>query len=163
MEFLIGAGGHPMAAGFTIETEKIGEFKTKIEDFSKKTISPDILEKSLKVDCELKLDDVSMNVYDQIQKLAPFGIGNFEPVFWAEARVEDVRTIGKEGKHLKMCVSGLQTTDYRLRYDAIGFNFGDWAPKIKIGDVISIAYCLDLNVFNGTTKLQLKVKDLARF
>jgi len=83
--------------------------------------------------------------------MAPFGLGNPEPVFASEVTVQDLHTVGAEGKHLKLRAGG---------FDCIAFNQGTKASEIKIGDKINIAYILDLNTFNGRQNLQLKIKDI---
>lgn len=150
-EILINAGGHPMAAGFTIKTEKILEFKNQINLLASAKITDDLLEKILKINCELKIEEINMELYKKIQELAPFGMGNPEPVFASEVTVKNIRTVGTENKHLKLVVDG---------FDAIGFNLGNLAAKLKIGDKISVAYNVDLNIFNGKQNLQLKLKDV---
>lgn len=148
---LINAGGHPMAAGFTIETTKIAEFKKLITVFASKNISPEIQEKKLRVDTEIPIDFMNFELYKLLTQFAPFGIGNPEPVFASDVILNSFRTVGAEGKHLKLVVNGL---------DAIAFNKGELAPQLKVGQQLSLAYSLDLNTFNGKASLQLKVKDI---
>ncbi|MCL4390283.1 MAG: single-stranded-DNA-specific exonuclease RecJ [Patescibacteria group bacterium] len=148
---LINAGGHPMAAGFTIETAQIENFKLKIENLARDKISEEMLQKTLRVDCRLDLQAINMNLYDDLARLAPFGIGNPEPVFASQGTIQNLRTVGADGKHLKLAVDG---------FDAIAFNQGPLAAKLKVGQEISLAYCLALDTFNGNHKLQLKIKDI---
>ena len=150
-ELLINAGGHPMAAGFTIETSKISNFKFQIENLAREKITSEMLERVLRVDCELKLEKIDMDLYNSLARFAPFGIGNPEPVFASTVTIQSLRTVGQEGKHLKLVVD---------HFDAIAFNRGNLIGKLKAGDKIKIAYNLDLNSFNGTQNLQLKVKDI---
>lgn len=150
-KLLINAGGHPMAAGFSISTEKITEFKEKINSYAKLKITEEMLKKTLRVDMELPINLITLQLYEQITKLAPFGMGNPEPVFGSEVTIQNLRTVGQEGKHLKLVVNGL---------DAIAFNLGSLLPKLKVGDPIKIAYSIALDTFNYNHKLQLKVKDI---
>lgn len=150
-EILLNAGGHPMAAGFSIETSRISEFRRLISDYAKEKITDDLLERSLRVDCVLKLNQITMDLYQEIQKMAPFGMGNPEPVFASSVTIDNIRAVGQEGKHLKLVVNSL---------DAIGFNLGNWLPKIKVGDSVKIAYSISLDTFNFNHKLQLKVRDI---
>ncbi len=172
-ELLINAGGHPMAAGFTIETNKISEFKTQISELAAKKISPEMLQKTLRIDCELSLQEINMDLYKDLARLAPFGLGNPEPVFCSQVTVQSFRTVGAEGKHLKLTVAvslSLITgsspvasdkfTSDNVVFDAIAFNMGHLASNLKIGQEIELAYNLDLNIFNGSQTLQLKVKDI---
>lgn len=116
-----------------------------------------MLEKTLKIDCELDLAAVNMDLYNSLARFAPFGIGNPEPVFTSEVRIESIRTVGQENKHLKLTIFSPQKASPS---EAIAFNQGSLVSKLKIGDRIKIAYSLDLNTFNGSSKLQFKIKDI---
>jgi len=155
---LINAGGHPMAAGFTIETGNIEKFKIKISNYAQTKITPDMLERTLRIDCNLDLDFISLDFYQQLQQFSPFGIGNPEPVFESEVTIDSLRTVGQENKHLKLTVCHPELVSGSI--DAIAFNKGELASQMKVGDRIKIAYSLDLNTFNGRQTLQLKIKDI---
>ncbi len=150
-DILINAGGHPMAAGFTIETTQIDNFRRRIIKIASEKIDSEMLEKVLRIDCELNLSDLTMDLYTEISQMQPFGIGNPEPVFASGVTIQDLRTVGTEGKHLKLKAGG---------FDCIAFNQGKKAQELKIGNKINVAYNLDLNVYNGRSNLQLKIKDI---
>lgn len=150
-DLLINAGGHPMAAGFSIETVQIAKFKDRIEKIASEEITVEMLEKTLRIDCPLDLKAATMELYQTISQMAPFGLGNPEPVFASEATVQDIRTVGAEGKHLKLKASG---------FDCIAFNQGKKASGLTVGNTIDIAYTLDLNTWNNRQNLQLKIKDI---
>ncbi len=109
-DFLLNAGGHPMAAGFSIETERIYDLRIKIQEFAKQKITDEMLERTLRVDCELDLSVLNVDFYLQLLSLEPFGLGNPEPVFCSNVQVEQVKQVGQEGKHLKMVVGGVHET-----------------------------------------------------
>jgi single-stranded-DNA-specific exonuclease len=159
-EHFINVGGHPMAAGFTIETAKISLLQTLLVEAAEEAIDKNALIKSINIDCELPLEIVSQQLYEAIQKLSPFGIGNAEPVFVSRgAIVKDIRAIGKESKHLKLNVKCPMSN---VQYDAIGFSMGDREKGIKVGDAIDIVYTIDENIWNGRRSLQLKIKDIQK-
>ncbi|MDO8582992.1 MAG: DHHA1 domain-containing protein [bacterium] len=148
--FLVDAGGHPMAAGFTIETIKLLEFQKALEDKAQLLLTDDLLTRSLKIDCELPLEFVDINLYEALQKLSPFGMGNPEPTFLSKnVVVEDLRLVGAEGKHLKLRLNGIE---------AIAFGMG--SLKLNVGDKVNIVYTIDENEWNNEKKLQLKIKNL---
>src|SRR6185369_4209714 len=78
---LINVGGHPMAAGFTIETAKIAVFKKTLEKKADEFLTEEILTRNLKIDCELPFSLITQKLYQSLQQLAPFGMQNAEPVF----------------------------------------------------------------------------------
>ncbi len=156
---LVNAGGHPMAAGFTVETGNLGALQEAFEKLAGEQVSEELLQRILKIDCELPLDSITQDLYDSLQQLQPFGMANPEPVFVSKGvKVEDIRAIGVEKKHLKLRVS----QDSFAVYDAIAFGMGEYISEIKIGDAIDIAYVVDENEWNGNKKLQLKIKDIKK-
>lgn len=151
-DLLIDVGGHPMAAGFTVETANLKTLQVNLEAFAEKEITDDLLIKTLKIDMEIPLESITQSLWKALADFAPFGIGNPEPVFATRnVTLSEVRLVGKEGKHLKFKVDG---------FDAIAFGFGALYPELKTNNSIDIAYCLDMNEWNGSRKLQLKVKDI---
>ena len=155
---LINAGGHPMAAGFTVETEKLTQLQETLELLAEEQVTETMLVRSVKIDCELPVTMMTQEVYDAMQCLAPFGMANAEPVFASRnVIIHSLRTIGQEGKHLKL---ELGIKNSQLRINAIGFGFGEYREKIKPGDTIDIAYVIDENEWNGKKSLQLKIKDI---
>lgn len=148
-ELLIDVGGHPQAAGFTLETAKIEIFKEKLE----KTIEKIDFAKdgSLEIEGELNPQKITKKMVEVIKHFEPFGIGNNKPV-WASLKVPvyDLKTVGS-GKHLKFRMGDLE---------AIAFSKGDWAEKIKKGQPVDLAYYLEINKFNGSENLQLKVLEI---
>ncbi len=160
-ELLVNAGGHPMAAGFTIKTSEIANFKLQIESFAKEKITPELLERTLKVDCEISLDKVNYDLFSLLSALEPYGIGNPQPVFCSEAEVLNIRTMGAIGQHLKLVIASPISHRTKQSFEAVMFNASQWAAKLKAGDRIKIAYSLDLNSYNGKTTLQLKIKDIS--
>ncbi len=156
---LVDAGGHPMAAGFTVETTKLIKLQKALENRAELVLNEDLLTRSLRIDCELSLDLIDSSLYKSLQELSPFGMGNPEPTFISKSVVEDVRIIGAEGNHLKLVVSG-QKSD--VKFSAIAFGMGEMFAKIKIGDKIDIVYTIDENEWNEEKRLQLKIKDISR-
>ncbi len=156
--FLVDAGGHPMAAGFTVETTKLVKLQEILEDRAELILNENLLTRSLRIDCELPLSFIDIKLYESLQKLAPFGMGNPEPTFISRnVAVEDMRLVGAEGKHLKLKIKDQKSN---IPLDGIGFGMG--GAKIHIGDKVNIVYVIDENEWNGNKRLQLKIRDLRK-
>jgi single-stranded-DNA-specific exonuclease len=69
--------------------------------------------------------------------------------------VKDARIVGANGKHLKLTVAG-QTAIF----DAIAFGMGEIYPRLRPDTRIDVAYTIDMNYWNGSKRLQLKIKDV---
>lgn len=155
-EFFINVGGHPMAAGFTIETQKIEEFKSALEELAEKAILDELLSKTLTIDCALPFSFITPELYLQVQTLAPFGMGNSQPVFISKGiTIRDTRLLGKEKKHLRFI---LQDETSGKLFEAIAFGMGALSGELQPDDIVDVVYTLDENTWNGNTKLQLKIK-----
>lgn len=171
-DYLVDVGGHPMAAGFTVETEKLEILQEKLESIAQNLLGEKHFVRKLKIDCELQMDIIDENFNDVIQKLYPFGVGNPEPTFMSKkVLVLDMRLVGNDGKHIKLRLAQFQTQNSTLRlrsgqalktqnYDAIGFGLGERSKEFNIGDKISIVYSIEMNEWNGNKRLQLKIKDI---
>jgi single-stranded-DNA-specific exonuclease len=156
-EHFVSLGGHPMAAGFSVETTKLAMLQELLETKAETLVTEDLLQRILKIDCELPFAALNRDLYDSLQQLAPFGMNNPEPVFATKnVTLTNFRVLGKEGNHLKLVLKQ-ETGD---TFDAIAFGMGELGTKLSVGDKIDLAYSLDENTWNGETKLQLKVKDI---
>lgn len=155
-DMLIDGGGHPMAAGFTIETAKLELFSRKIRQASKRLLTDEILAKKLKVDLEVPYDILSFGLTKKMARLAPYGIGNPTPTFATKGvEVKSSKAVGRDYKHLKLTLTKDDKT-----LDAIAFSFGNLSRVLTNGVKIDVAYNLEENTWNGDTHLQLKVKDI---
>lgn len=153
-EFLVDGGGHPMAAGFSIKTQYIESFKQNITKYAQKNISDDLLEKRIEVECELTRRDITKQNHQIIERLAPFGVANPNPLFLTRGMtIEDVRSVGAQNQHLKLQVDG---------FGAIGFNMGQLRSELRPGYKLDLVYSLSEDNYNGKSQIQLKIKDLAR-
>ena len=150
-EYLIDAGGHPMAAGFTIETRHIETFSRKINAYAQGKLTEDLLERVINIECELEKSDINSKTLSQIKTFEPYGIANPQPVFLTKGiLVEDVRGVGQDNKHLKLQLDNI---------GAIGFNMGEERSRLRPGYLIDVVYTIDSDRFNGRSKIQMKIKD----
>jgi len=151
---LIDVGGHPLAAGFTIETKQIALFQEKIQEYADAHITEEMLNRTLSIDLELPIQMITEDFWETLKDFEPYGLGNPEPVFATrQVTATDVRRIGKDQKHLK----------FRLQHstlDAIGFNMGNFYPQLNTNNPVDIAYMIDMNEWNGKRNIQLKIKDI---
>jgi single-stranded-DNA-specific exonuclease len=157
-DLLIDVGGHPMAAGFTVETKNLEALQKRLEQVVSETLDDSFLVRSLKIDLSISLQSVTEELWNNIRGFEPFGFGNPEPVFsTAGVSIVDMRLVGMEGKHLKLRV---KDTVSDTIVDAIAFSMGPLYGVLKQGSPVDIAYTVDMNTWNGKKNLQLKIKDL---
>lgn len=143
-----------MAAGFTIETAKLAQLQNALETTAAVELTEDLLTRNLKIDMELPFSQLSQELFQALQQLAPFGMANSEPVFATRGvTVESTRVLGKDASHLKLMLS-----QGHKSFEAIAFGMGALSSELKVGSKVDIAYKLDENTWNGQTKLQLVIK-----
>lgn len=151
-------GGHKKAAGLTVKKNLMKDLYNKLTAFAEHELNDKDIMPKLNIDAEISLANLSRDFWDEIQKLEPHGYGNPKPVFATRnISVSNVRTMGREEKHLSLNVS-----DKERFIRAVGFEMGDLAKKIKPGDKIDIAYNLELNSWNGNEDLELRLVDVKR-
>jgi single-stranded-DNA-specific exonuclease len=157
-DLLIDVGGHPMAAGFTLETKHIDAFTMRMRELARKLITEDMLQKKILIDACIPLSCITEDLWDKLQTLEPFGFGNPEPLFVTrKIQIVNMRMVGAEGKHLKVKIQDPET---KQLFDAIAFGFGTQFSLISSDLLFDIVYTIDMNVWNGKRTLQLKIRDL---
>jgi len=134
--------------------------KQRLIKGAEKQITGEMLNKTLKIDMELPLPAVSLNLWEEIKKLQPFGLGNPEPSFSSKAMVKSFRTVGSDSKHLKLSLALITNCSIANCFSAIAFNMGNLAEKLEIDQKVEIAYNLSLNIWNNTQNIELKIKDI---
>jgi len=156
-DLLVDVGGHPMAAGFTVETKNISKLKTFFEQQSVDAISETLFTRSLVVDTEIQSSLITKSLCRDLVAFAPYGLGNYEPVFVSRGFIIDqIRKIGAKLNHLK-----LKLKDNKKNIiDAVAFGMGDRADALSVGTSVDVAYTIDENVWNGITTVQLKLRDI---
>lgn len=154
-------GGHPGAAGFTLKGKKyLEDFKKRITAIAEEELRGQDLSVKLEIEGELDLADLNWELFEQIEKFEPFGSGNPKPIFLIKnLRVESVRTVGNDNKHLKLF---LKHDNMVKSFEAIGFGMGNLISEIKYEDLVDIVCEINLNEFNGTRKLELRLVDLRK-
>lgn len=154
---LLSAGGHPMAAGLSLKKENLGEFREAFIKLCAQKITPEMFTRKLMIDAEIELNDIADELYYRLEELKPFGIGNARPVFATrDARVVEARPVGKGQAHLKMTLQAPSGD----KVPVIGFGFGSKAAQLSQAGVVTMAYTIDENIWNGRRELQLRVKDI---
>jgi len=152
---ILEGGGHPMAAGFSIETIKIKEFRLKINELNKEKLTDEILERKLKIDMQTSFENITKELVEELKKFEPVGPGNFSPVFTTSGvEVAEVKPVGSEGKHLK-----LKLSQNGIVFNAIWFNANHSSSPV-LNSSVNIAYAIEENVWNNKTSIQLKIRDI---
>lgn len=158
-ESLARFGGHSQACGFTvIGDDNLEKFKAGMLQAADEVLAGADLSPKLDIDAKVTLREINWELWEELEKFEPFGEGNPKPVFAAFGlTVEQVQPVGADGKHLRLMAGQAGRT-----HKFIGFSFGEWCSKLTIGDIIDVAFELDINEWNGNRELQLRIVDLRK-
>ncbi len=156
---LLEVGGHPMAAGFKVETAKIEQVKVRLKALTKIQISELHLKPSIDIDCILPPPLQSLETAEQLLTLAPYGAGNREPVFLLQdMQVLASSVIGKEGKHLKVSFLPKEGKPNQV-VSAIGFGMGPKIEEYSPQSWVSLVGHLQINQWNNKKTLQFVIRN----
>ncbi|MFK7769036.1 MAG: single-stranded-DNA-specific exonuclease RecJ [Mariniblastus sp.] len=156
-QHLIRFGGHPAAAGLTIDPKNIDAFR---EDFCEQVInqvSVEDLVPDLDIDAEVLIGHITLNMMNELEKLAPFGQSNPTPVLCATGvqLAAPAKTMGKEGNHLDL---RLKQHDSTIR--AIAFGKGEWTEELADENAFyDFAFKPVINEFRGYRNVELQLID----
>lgn len=156
-------GGHPMAAGFSLDPHKVEAVTKLLWQKAKTEISPELLSPRLELECWLPNQLISTELLKAQSQLAPFGQGNPEPlVAWQDLEVLKVSTMGAVNQHLKLLVAPKQyESDSPYPLTCLAWRQAESLQHIQTKQSISIAGVLEENSWNGQSKLQIVLKDVA--
>lgn len=149
-------GGHSQAAGMSLSKENLEALKQFLNKRVEEKYHHLLGKPVLKVDHPISLKHMTTEFVHRLASFKPFGVGNEQPLVLLEATPQQIRRIGADGQHLK-----LQFYQHGEMVEAIGFDFGKFAPFISQGAAVSVVGELQLNEWNGNVTVQLNVKDLA--
>ncbi|MDO1583853.1 single-stranded-DNA-specific exonuclease RecJ [Rhizobium oryzicola] len=158
---LVKGGGHAMAAGLTVEREKLGALRGYFEQVAAATVPVLVAAHTLKIDGALSASGATLALIDQLEQAGPYGSGHAQPIFALPAhRLTDSRLIGTS--HVK---ATLQSAD-GTRLEAIAFRaaetpLGDFLLKSR-GTQMHVAGSLSADHWQGSRRIQLRILDAAR-
>lgn len=150
-------GGHPMAAGMTLNLEDVSALRERINRQAEAVLTEEDFIPVQDVDLCCRLEDITVDSIAEMNMLAPFGTGNPKPfVLVSDVKIDDSRKIGANKNHLKLVLA-----DGENKLDCIGFYKGAIEDGIVPGAKISIVGELSINEWNNRKKPQLMIKDAA--
>ncbi len=145
-------GGHKAAGGFSFAANNLSALEQKLSEFAYQYLKQEHLKPLVKIDAQASLQQVGQPLYQEIDSLQPWGIGNPFPVFWTpNVIVKQQRKIGKNQAHLKLV---LQEEDSDTEIKAIAWRWGEYCPLPK---KLDIAYKLQENHWQGTSNIELEL------
>ncbi len=152
-ELLIRHGGHALAAGVTIHRSKLDEFRSRLNELARRSLSPEALQPLLRLDGEVGLEEISFDCLAQLERLRPTGQGNPPVQFLARnlTHLRPLQRVGPGREHVKMWI-----TDGTTSHEALWWGAGK--ESLPVGR-FDLAFIPQLHQYNGRQLVQLKVLD----
>ncbi|NJL83073.1 MAG: single-stranded-DNA-specific exonuclease RecJ [Chloroflexaceae bacterium] len=141
-------GGHHAAGGFSLMAEKFLGFRQRLSEFAHRCLQPHHLKPSIKPDAYLSFSDITRELFNEIESLQPWGIGNEFPIFWTpEVQILKQQIVGK--KHLKVKLRDRSGKEL----EGIAWRWGEYHLPSRV----DVAYKLQENRWNGLLKIELEL------
>lgn len=148
-------GGHPMAAGLSMEEKNVELFRRRLNDNC--TLTEQDLIPKIMIDVPMPISYLSKKLTEQLKVLEPFGKGNSKPLFAQKnLRAVGIRVLGRNRNMAKM----LLIDENGIKMDAVYFGEAqEFVDFVQAHDTISVTYYPEINVFQGRENLQVVIKN----
>ena len=154
-DLLVRYGGHPAAAGFTIPTRHIDEFRRRLGEFVTSHTTEQDLVRTRKYDVQVDPQSLGDDLFAELTRMGPFGMGNPTPYLMIpKVRPMAVRAIGKDRTHLKLRIPRQSGNPI----DALWWGRADLVDLMKTSEVDLLGQ-LGENIYQGRRTLQFEIKD----
>ena len=154
-DLLVRFGGHRMAAGVTIERERVADFARRFNEVAAAHLTPDDLIPDVFIDLEVAIECANDDLEKMLRHFEPFGVGNPTPVLVARGvrLAGEPRTVGANGLKLRLSTGAGEL-------EAIGWGMAQRFDEFKGVPLVDIAFRLERDEFRGTSRLQARIADL---
>lgn len=148
-------GGHPMAAGLSMEEKNVELFRRRLNDNC--TLTEQDLIPKIMIDVPMPISYLSQKLTEQLKVLEPFGKGNSKPLFAQKnLRAVGIRVLGRNRNVAKMFL----IDENGIKMDAVYFGEAqEFVDFVQAHDTISVTYYPEINVFQGRENLQVVIKN----
>ncbi len=148
-------GGHSMAAGFSICNEKLPVLRERLCAYAREVLR-DLADPLHELETELAPEEITLETYSDLMRLAPFGMGHPTPRFLLRsAKIVELRTVGNGSRHLK-----LRIESGGREFSAIGFSLGEFAYEVGQARQVGLAFKLGCDMWTGRPQVQLEIEDI---
>lgn len=154
-EFFERYGGHSMAAGFSLRTEKLPILRERLCAYAREALR-DLGDPVYELEAELVPEEITLETYKDLLRLAPFGMGHPTPRFLLRAaKIIEARTVGNGSQHLKLRIAA-----GGKEFSAIGFSLGEFAYEVERASTVGLAFKVGCDTWIGRPQVQLEIEDI---
>ncbi len=148
-------GGHALAAGLTIDESQIEAFRHEFCEYVREHFDLSAHPPELEIDTEFPLSVFTLDVVRELEKLAPFGMGNPRPLMCCEnVEVEEKRVVGKDSRHISLALR-----QHAAKLRGVAFGAAERIDDLVLGRPLDVAFRPKINEYNGRVSVQLEIVD----
>lgn len=150
-DIILGYGGHAMAAGLSIEPDKLSEFEDKMIAIAKDILKPEDFIKKYRYVHTVKEDEIGMDMIDELTLLEPYGAGFPKPLIKLDSfNVRRCFVMGKEKIHIKLAGEKVSLIGWRMAED--------YETKGSPLRITALGYP-ELNIYNNNVNIQFVINE----
>ncbi len=150
-------GGHKYAAGLTMDPLNLKAFQQRFEEVVAATITDEMLTPVVDIDLSIHFDTITPKFISILKQMAPFGPDNQRPIFEAKNVFVMNSLATFKDRHLRF-LAGQE--DHDSFFNAVGFDQIEYYDRLLAGDHFNMAFTIEESTYNGTTGVQLRIKDI---
>ena len=157
-------GGHAHAVGLGLPCDRIPELRATLDTYARGLLTPEDFIPTLDYDADVTFNDLSSQLYDSVQQLQPFGMGNPEPVFGARGVNVTLPPKIIKDKHLKLRLAQANGNGRGRSWQAMAWRMAERVATdpLVVGDSLDVAFTLEHNDHPDFGGLELRVCDFRR-
>ena len=150
-------GGHAMAAGLSLPTDRVKIFRDALVEFVNCRLGPNDLAHCVEIHAAISPEDCTLAVFEQIHRLSPFGRGNEQPTLVIRGVYLDApaRRNGRKGRHLSLQIQGSGVV---MR--AVGLGMGERAKFLPAGVALDVVFEPKISTWQGRRRPELHLVDI---
>ena len=158
-------GGHAYAVGFSLPAERVSALQAQLDAYARTRLTLADFERVVNIDAELPLDCITPELCEAVRMLEPFGAGNPQPIFFANASrvVASPKTLKQKHVRIKLAPAANRVNGWRrsLTHNAVGWRMAERVAEAKLlpGDLLDIAFTLDDNEHPEFGGIELSLRD----
>ena len=156
-DLLLKFGGHPMAAGFSLEEANIEEFRRRLNENAKERLTEDDFIPRVWIDVPMPFEYITESLIRELELLEPFGQGNEKPQFAQKnLLIRSSRVLGRNRNAVKLSL----VTEQGYPMEGMLFTEGDrFMEELGSQKHIDVIYYPDVNEYNGNRTLQIVIRE----
>ena len=149
-------GGHPMAAGMTLQLDDVAQFRSRLNELAETELTEEDFIPVTQLDAPVTVGEITVESIEKLQLMAPFGMKNPKPKWIIDnVSIEHYKKIGSSQNHLKLVLK-----DNGVQLDGVGFGLGELADHMTPFSNVSVIGELSINEWNNRKKPQVFLQDL---